>query len=1010
MAVYSFLGFSASQLENVLGGGSFGVGDDVVLDSSWSSGSSAYTFEFDDNDTTIDGDYVSNESGDDFDVTLTVTDENSTTVGSGQGYLENRYTLSGPGGEIIYLYAVEIGGVTQGYIVDGEILPGVHYEVTAVDDVDWLNAPDYSDIDSQTYDSTLANDISGGTGDESIVAGMGNDTVSAGDGSDTILGGGGIDTIYGEGGADSVLGGSGDDSIDGGAGNDTLDGGTGNDSIFGGLGDDSILGGLGNDTLDGGDGADTIYVGDGANVASGGAGNDLIDDAAGSNYTTSGNIFYGGTGDDTLLGSDGADSLYGEDDNVSIVGNGGADLLSGGAGHDTLEGGTGADHLYGWTGDDSLVGGTGNDVLAGGEGIDTLDGGAGADWLSGGTGADNISGGSESDTIFGGAAADTISGDAGADYIEGGTGDDSILGGDDADTIYAGSGSDTVLAGDGDDVISDWGTTSGGSGMTGDTYTVINLGNIADLDPTEYAGVGSENYGAENASAALGTYGDTTNPLSDAFCTMQAPTATSTENGNPAITTDSTGDPADSIYIDDLELQIDSVFVFDATITYSDLTTASVTIDVFQTSDGTLYLAPQTSQNADQLALEAKPIQSITLDTVVAGDGTGAALSLEQDRWDAEFVTGGGGDDLFDGGAGNDSISGYIGDDTLLGGDGADTISAYDGADSVDGGAGDDIIWGDKGDDTLTGGTGEDTFGFSNGFGSDTITDFDLGDDDLDGFTNDQLDLTFLNDDEGNPVNISDVVVSDDGFGNAMLSFPNGETIVLSGIAPSAVSDGSVLHSMGVPCFVSGTLIETPDGEVPVEDLEAGDHVSCADGSIQPIVWAGGRVLKEEELNKSPELRPIVLKQGVIGNRRQLRLSPQHAVSVTAYGKPALARAAHLAERDEGAFRIAKGVKSVGYHHILLPEHAMLIAEGAIVESLWPGRMAMRALGFKSQLEIAVAMPKLIPAMNGEKRLEQVYGPRAHYLLKRAEVVDLPEIKTMKNSEFDQAGKEALAS
>ena len=71
---------------------------------------------------------------------------------------------------------------------------------------------------------------------------------------------------------------------------------------------------------------------------------------------------------------------------------------------------------------------------------------------------------------------------------------------------------------------------------------------------------------------------------------------------------------------------------------------------------------------------------------------------------------------IFDGGAGNDGISGGTGSDTLIGGSGNDVIF---------GGAGFDRIEGGTGGDNLNGGFNADTFVFADGFGNDTITDFD---------------------------------------------------------------------------------------------------------------------------------------------------------------------------------------------------------------------------------------------------------------------------------------------
>jgi Ca2+-binding RTX toxin-like protein len=158
---------------------------------------------------------------------------------------------------------------------------------------------------------------------------------------------------------------------------------------------------------------------------------------------------------------------------------------------------------------------------------------------------------------------------------------------------------------------------------------------------------------------------------------------------------------------------------------------------------------------------------------------------------------------------------------------GADSVTDGAGADTIDAGSGDDTVAGGAGDDVITGGDGADTFAFSDGDGADIISDFDIADDDGDGFTNDQFDLSGLTDSSGNPVDIWDVVVSDtvgDGSGDAILTFPNGESLTLTGIDPAGL-DAAMMTSMGIPCLAAGTLIDTPDGGRLVEHLRPGDRV-----------------------------------------------------------------------------------------------------------------------------------------------------------------------------------------
>ena len=65
--------------------------------------------------------------------------------------------------------------------------------------------------------------------------------------------------------------------------------------------------------------------------------------------------------------------------------------------------------------------------------------------------------------------------------------------------------------------------------------------------------------------------------------------------------------------------------------------------------------------------------------------------------------------------------------DNLIGGSGNDRLTGNDIANAINGGAGNDVIDGGLGNDTLTGGLGADTFAYRNGYGQDTITDFNRG-------------------------------------------------------------------------------------------------------------------------------------------------------------------------------------------------------------------------------------------------------------------------------------------
>ena len=148
----------------------------------------------------------------------------------------------------------------------------------------------------------------------------------------------------------------------------------------------------------------------------------------------------------------------------------------------------------------------------------------------------------------------------------------------------------------------------------------------------------------------------------------------------------------------------------------------------------------------------------------------------------------------------------------------------------------------------------------------------------------------------------------------------------------------------GAPCYRAGTLIATPQGEVPIEDLRIGDWVQTAEGPAC-VRWAGCRTVSAAEMEVDASLAPVRIAAGALGPglpRRDLWVSRQHRMLVAS---PIVARMTGQAGVLIPAFRLAglpgihvdTSVASLAYHHLLLDRHAVLLAEGAPAESLFPG-------------------------------------------------------------------------
>jgi len=163
-------------------------------------------------------------------------------------------------------------------------------------------------------------------------------------------------------------------------------------------------------------------------------------------------------------------------------------------------------------------------------------------------------------------------------------------------------------------------------------FDVFYLGNLTAIDAAE----GDQNVDPTAVDSWLGTYGGPGNAL--AGNAIQDLVGGDFGGGVSNAYDIDNNASNDQMTIDGAAKTHDATMVFNATITYTDGTTANITAVVFQTTDGDVYLAPETTNNADQIALNALPLQSITLDSPIYGTGASQGFNLFGDRFDADFV------------------------------------------------------------------------------------------------------------------------------------------------------------------------------------------------------------------------------------------------------------------------------------------------------------------------------------------------------------------------------------
>ncbi|RYG91233.1 Hint domain-containing protein [Loktanella sp. IMCC34160] len=178
--------------------------------------------------------------------------------------------------------------------------------------------------------------------------------------------------------------------------------------------------------------------------------------------------------------------------------------------------------------------------------------------------------------------------------------------------------------------------------------------------------------------------------------------------------------------------------------------------------------------------------------------------------------------------------------------------------------------------------------------------------------------------------------------GGIQVFTPTDGTILQNGaifLSSSWVNTSTQLDvgDLGPACFTPGTLIDTPQGPRPIETLQEGDLVLTRDNGPQPILWISRR-----RADGSGDHAPIRIGKGVIGNDRDLLVSPQHRVMIDGwraellYGQDeVLVAAKHLVGVHDQVHVDRR--REVEYIHLLLDGHHLIWSEGALTESFDPG-------------------------------------------------------------------------
>ena len=353
----------------------------------------------------------------------------------------------------------------------------------------------------------------------------------------------------------------------------------------------------------------------------------------------------------------------------------------------TLTGTSAADNLTVKHDQVTVTGAGGNDTIKITKGNSSnVSGGAGKDTITVSAGKSHIiHGNAANDTITIGKSAGTgikVYGDAGNDTMKasnsyavtfyGGDGNDTITGGKGGDKLYGQAGADKLYGGAGKD------TLSGGAGN--------DLLNGQAGNDTLTGGAGKDTFVYANGGGS-----DIVTDYAAGYDTLQI----SSGSISKTALANSSKDMVITVGTGKVTLKNaagKTISMKDTRGSYT-MSKSAITLgsNFAGTMDSAKYLSTVTTVNG----------KSSTKTVMIKGNAK------------ANTIYGGSGANTLYGYAGNDKLYGYAGNDTLNGGDG------------------DDTLYGGAGTDTLTGGAGKDTFVYANGEGSDTIKDYEAGQDTL---------------------------------------------------------------------------------------------------------------------------------------------------------------------------------------------------------------------------------------------------------------------------------------
>ncbi|WP_322892492.1 MULTISPECIES: Hint domain-containing protein [unclassified Yoonia] len=169
-----------------------------------------------------------------------------------------------------------------------------------------------------------------------------------------------------------------------------------------------------------------------------------------------------------------------------------------------------------------------------------------------------------------------------------------------------------------------------------------------------------------------------------------------------------------------------------------------------------------------------------------------------------------------------------------------------------------------------------------------------------------------------------------------------------------------------IPCFTAGTMIATPDGEIPAEALRPGDRVLTRDNGLQIITWAGQKTMTMQDLPLTSDMRPVRIRKGALGQNcpeRDMVVSPNHRMLIAAdhlrdsFAETEMLLAAKHMTYMPGVDPLH--VPDVTYIHFMCAQHEIVFSDGTWTETFQPNDDSLHGIDAAKRTELLTLFPEL---------------------------------------------------